>query len=142
MAQLPYLFVSVCSLSNLSLKLILLTHLLWISSLVGSLVRLPSFSIIQEHLSFQIKCADSITRIVNSLLQPFFFVLFVLAEFCRFAPRINPKEISGQVSSLLHQSSLVASFHTVRQTMEGSQSISMCCMDSDSPHRWHIPWSS
>jgi len=76
-----------------------LIHLLCISSLVGSLAKAPLLSIIQEHLSFHIKCADSSTRIVKSLLWPFFLGLLVLVEFGKLVPRIDPKEMSGHVSS-------------------------------------------
>ena len=118
--------------------LIALTHLLWISFSDGNFWCSPWFSISHSQRSFQIRCADSRTRIAKSLLRPFFLVLFVLIQLGRFAPRIDPKEISGHEGSLLHHNSL-ASLHTVWWILDSRQSTRMCCIDSVSPHNQQVP---
>jgi hypothetical protein len=63
-AFLPYLLLSVRSLSIVSLRLITCSHLLWISCVVCCASGLSPLEMRLSHLSFQIKYADSDTRIL------------------------------------------------------------------------------
>ena len=136
-------------LSSVSLALMALNHLATISSV---LCELPFIT--RSHLRTQMRCADSETRICNSLSFPFLSLLFwelsssssfvfcsVTSGGVRFPqPRIVPILITG------HDSGSWGQFSRARAhiLLTGSvvQDVRMCSMLSVVLHLGHWPLSS